>query len=92
MARTEKTSNFHEKCEYHFDITVTTIKDNMTKYYVLFISVTISKYVLWNKKIGWIEAKIWQKAFLVFGKMKKNGAHWGTKGLTFWDSARDQTV
>ena len=44
MIKTEKTSNLYNKSEYHSDVTVTAVKENMTKDYALTSSVTTSIY------------------------------------------------
>lgn len=48
----KKTSNFHDKSEYHPYVTVATIKDSMTKNYVLVSSVTTSMHFETRKLAG----------------------------------------
>ena len=52
MAKNKKMSNLHDKSEYHSGVIVTTIKDNMTKNYVLTSSVTTSTYCETRKLAG----------------------------------------
>ena len=52
MAKTVKMSDLRDKSEYHSDVTVTAIKDNMTKNHVLFRSITTSIHFETRKLAG----------------------------------------
>ena len=66
----KKTSNLHDKSEYHSDVTVTAIKDNVTKNYVLFRSITISIHFE-TRKLAGQKLRYSKKRFFLFRKMKK---------------------